>query len=232
MQKAETDLLAALPPAADKAAAFARLAFDCLDKRKLRATLYDEQGALCVYCERRVAEGHPSPRIDHWRPLAANPDLALHWRNLYLSCASETTCDCRKHDSPFRADDRDPDLPWPVEHPYERCVGFTSLGEIYVRSDAPLDDAQRQALKVAVGVPHDKETNDNGTLNLNHPAIVAARAAAVDSERSRLRRDYKDARASQADRDDRSEQLLRERPLKEFVSIRVRWLTQSLGKAR
>ncbi|MCA9631157.1 MAG: hypothetical protein KC766_26020 [Myxococcales bacterium] len=230
-KQAEEAFLEGLPRATDRSA-YARSTFDAMEKRKLRAVMYREQRGLCVYCERRVEEGRPTPRIDHWRPLSAAPELALHWRNLYLSCPTDTTCDCRKHDAPLRADAADADLPWPVEHAYERCVGFTSLGEAYVRTDAPLDDAQRQALVLALGVPHDAAVKDNGVLNLNHPALVAARVAALDSEKSRLERDYGNKTATRDDRIARAAALLDGTPLREFISIRVRWLERSLGRAR
>lgn len=230
-RQAEEEFLNGLGTAAD-AVGYARTTFDAMEKKKLRAVMYQEQGALCVYCERRVAEGHPQPRIDHWRPLGAEPQLALHWRNLYLSCATAETCDIHKHEKPLKAAPTDSDLPWPVEHAYERCVGFTSLGEVYVRSDAPLDNAQRRALVHSLGVPHDNEVKDNGVLNLNHPKLVAARSAALDSERTRLGRKYPDKTASRQDREARKSALLREQPLQEFVSIRARWLDRSLGKAR
>ncbi|MBK7781003.1 MAG: TIGR02646 family protein [Ardenticatenia bacterium] len=97
-QQAEEAFLQGLPRAANRNA-YARATYGSLEKRKLRTVLYQEQGSLCVYCERRVKEGQPTPRIDHWRPLSAEPHLALHWRNLYLSCASEKTCDCRKSEA-------------------------------------------------------------------------------------------------------------------------------------
>lgn len=230
-RQAEAEFLVGLPSVADRTG-YARSTFDSMEKRKLRAVMYQEQGGLCVYCERRVGEGQPTPRIDHWRPLSAAPEFALHWRNLYLSCATDTTCDCRKHESSLRAEPFDADLPWPADHAYERCVGFTSLGEAYVRTDAPLNDAQRRALVLALGVPHDDTVKHNGVLNLNHPALVAARVAALDSERSRLERDYKSRTASREERVARATELLKDQPLREFISIRLRWLERSLGKAR
>ncbi len=231
LQKAERDFLAALPAAADSSG-FARSTFNSLEKAKLRAVLCVEQGALCVFCERRVAEGQPTPRIDHWRPLGENPKLALAWRNLYLSCANPATCDCRKHETPLRAADQDPDLPWPADHHYEHCVGFTSLGEMYVRSDAPLDAAQRKALVLAIGVPHDDRTQDNGILNLNHPALTAARAEALDIERAWLRRRFNSRLASRSEREGIADGRLRDHPLTTFVSIRVGWLRKTLGVGR
>lgn len=212
--------------------ALARARFDSLEKRHLREVMYQEQGGLCVYCERAVKEERPSPRIDHWRPLSMNPELALHWRNLYLSCATESTCDSRKQSTPLRADLSDLDLPWPVEVEYQRCVGFTSFGEIYVRQDAPLDEIQRKTLTHALGVLHGNVVKDNGILNLNNPALVAARAAALDSERDRLQRDFEGRTASRADRKTRAARLRNDKPLKEFVSIRVRWLERSLKEIR
>ena len=232
MQQAERDFVAALRSATERTAC-ARSTFDALEKRKLREVLYAEQGSLCVFCERRIKEQqHPPPRIDHWRPLSANPELALCWRNLYLCCATETTCDCRKKESPLSADDEDAELPWPVDHAYECSIGFTSLGEMYVRSNTLLSSAQYKALTLAIGAPHNGEKKDNGILNLNHPALVAARQAALDSERIRLDRDYRGKTASKADRAARAEAMLTEQPLWEYVSIRVCWLTGTLGKWR
>ncbi len=231
LQEAEQLFLKSLKNAVDRVG-HARATFDAMEKRKLRALMYLDQGQLCIYCERLVGEGHPAPRIDHWKPLSAEPELALHWRNLYLSCATDTTCDCRKRETRLCAEPGDADLPWPVDHKYERCVGFTSLGEAYVRTDAPLSDAQRKALTQALGVPHDNSVKDNGILNLNHPALVAARSAAVDSERSRLERDYKDKTATREERAALATQLIKNKPFRDFMSIRVRWLERSLGKAK
>ena len=229
-RQAEEAFLEGLSGAKNQAE-YARGTFDSMEKRKLREVMVREQGGLCVYCERRVVEDPGMARIDHWRPLSATPELALHWRNLYLSCATLTTCDCHKKDAPLR-DPAGDDLPWPVDHAYERSLGFTSLGEAYVRTDAPLDDAQRQALAFAIGDLHEDGTKDNGVLNLNHPALVAARNAALDSERTRLERDYRGKTASRPERETRATGLLADQPLKEFISIRVRWLERSLGKNR
>jgi uncharacterized protein (TIGR02646 family) len=230
-QQAEIAFQNGLAAAADRAS-YARATFDAMDKGKLRAVMYQEQGALCVYCERRVAEGYPPPRIDHWRPLSAEPQLALRWHNLYLSCATADTCDVRKHENALKAAPTDPDLPWPVDHAYEHCVGFTSYGEMYVRSDAPLSDAQRHALVLALGVWHDDVVKDNGVLNLNHPQLVAARIAALDVERTKLELRHKNRTATREQREARKAALLRERPLQAFVSICARWLERSLGTAR
>lgn len=230
-RQAEEEFLNGLEAAADPVT-YARATFDSMEKSKLRVVMYREQRALCVFCERRIAEGPPQPRIDHWRPLSTEPRRALQWQNLYLSCATPETCDTHKRESSLKAGPAAPDLPWPVDNAYERCVGFTSLGEVYVRSDAPLDATQRCALVLALGVPHDDEVKDNGVLNLNHPKLVAARIAALDGERTKLERQYRGRTAARDEREARKTVLLRQDPLQEFVSIRARWLDRSLGKAR
>src|SRR5437660_2599148 len=149
---------------------FARSQFDRLDKAKLRAVMYREQRSICVFCESQIGEGHPQPRIDHWKPLSVNHQLALHWKNLYLSCSSTGTCDDAKGDTSLRCEEGDPDLPWPTDLSYENLVGFTSSGEIYVRTDANVADEVRRAVAWAI----DKQPHGTGyrpaILNLNHPA--------------------------------------------------------------
>ena len=70
--EAEQEYLAALPDR-DNKVSFARSEFGRLEKGRLRQVMYGEQGSLCVYCERRIAEGDATPRIDHWRPLSTDP---------------------------------------------------------------------------------------------------------------------------------------------------------------
>ena len=231
LREAENAYLAVLPGNSDQAG-YARSEFDQLDKRKLRHEMYREQRSLCIYCEREIAEGHPPPRIDHWRPLSGVPDLALHWSNLYLSCHSEETCDSAKGDRPLRWNDADPHMPWPVDLPYEDLVGFTTRGEIYVRSDVALSDATRRALELAISDRPDGDRVRRAIVNLNHPALIAARAAALDGERMRMAREFRDRTATRDQRQDRASHLLGRDRLPEFVSIRVAWLRKALGRGR
>jgi uncharacterized protein (TIGR02646 family) len=211
---------------------FARSQFDRLDKAKLRAVMYREQRSICVFCERQVAERHPEPHIDHWKPLSVNHEFALHWKNLYLSCPSLGTCDDAKGDTALRCEDGDSDLPWPTDLPYENLVGFTSGGEIYVRTDANVDNDVRRAVAVVI----DKQPHGAGyrpaILNLNHPALVAARAAAIDAERNRIEKEFAGRTASRPEREQRAAALLAKDPLPGFVSVRVAWLRKFLGRGR
>jgi len=228
---AEQDYLASLPTEHDQTA-FARSRFDQLDKTKLRAVMYHEQRSICVYCERRIQAGHPPPRIDHWRPLSRDHQQALCWKNLYLSCPTAGTCDDAKGGRPLKWDEAHTDLPWPVEFAYEDALGFTSRGEIYVRSDAPLDEARRRALELALDDRPDGDRSRAAILNLNHPTLVAARAAALDSERTRLQQDFEGRTASRDERGERANDLVAGDPLPPFVSIRAAWLRRMLGRGR
>ncbi len=229
--EAEQEYLAALP-GRDNKVRFARSEYERLEKRRLRQVMYGEQGSLCVYCERRIAEGDPTPRIDHWRPLSADPCFAIHWENLYLSCPESETCDSAKADRPFRWQKGDTDMPWPVDLPYEDFVGFTSGGEVYVRSDVSLPDATRRALELAIADCPDGAGVRRSILNLNHPALVAARAAAVDSERTRLAKRLESEPANRDEREQLAAQILDVDQRPQFVSIRVAWLRKTLGLGR
>jgi uncharacterized protein (TIGR02646 family) len=228
---AEQQYLDALPSAADPAS-FARSEFDRLEKRKLRSVMYEEQRYLCAYCEREIKEGGQVPRIDHWRPLSKNHRFALHWKNLYLSCSSPETCDGAKGDRSLKWDDGDSDLPWPTDFDYERHLGFTSRGDMYVRNDTGLSDATRWALELAIDNRQVRMCMQESILNLNHPALVAARAAAIDSERARMGREFKGKTATPGDRKRRADSLMREDRQPSFISIRICWLRRNVGRGR
>lgn len=194
-----------------------------LDKKALRDALIVEQKHICVYCESRIQETLASPpRIEHWRPLSKSPKHALDWQNLYLSCDNQDTCDVHKKNDRLAADDTEDDLPWPADTHYEDWVGFTRGGKVYMRADRPTDQAHRTALEKAI----------ESILNLNHPTLVAARKAALDVERTRLQKDYPNRTASNDAREERAQALLEVGEYPRFVSIRVAWLTKSIGKNR
>ena len=133
---------------------------------------------------------------------------------------------------PLRDDATDTHLPWPADMRYEDFVGFTSGGEIYVRSDVALRDGARQALELAIGDRPTDHRRRTGIINLNHPALIAARAAAVDSERTRIAKRFKNRTATRDEREQLAMQLLDEDQHPPFVSIRVAWLRKRLGQGR
>ena len=232
-EDAEQEYLARLPGRSNKVG-FARSEFGRLEKRRLRQVMYGEQGSLCVYCERELSENDGPPHVEHWRPLREDPDHALHWGNLYLSCPTMDTCDGAKGGRRLNGDDADhDDLPWPTELDYERLVGFTSRGEMCVRDDAHMEEATRRALELAIDDRQHDGMRRRSVLNLNHPTLVAARSAALDSERTRLRKELdNNGTATNDEREQRATQLLAREQLPAFVSIRVSWLRRTLGRGR
>ena len=228
---AEREYLTALPDRSDKTR-FARTEFDRLDKDKLRKVMSGEQSSLCVYCERRLSENGRPAHVEHWRPLSGAPEHALCWRNLYLSCATIDTCDGAKGNRRLRWDDADPDLPWPTELDYEGLVAFDSDGRMYVRDDVGIDGATRRALELAIDDHRHGGDRRRAILNLNHPTLVAGRRAALDSERTRLEKDFENRIATREQREERAARLLDQEQRPAFVSIRVAWLRKRLGRGR
>ena len=123
-------------------------------------------------------------------------------------------------------------MPWPVTLRYEGVVGFTSRGEIYVRSDVALADATRLALELAIADRCDGGRVRRSIVNLNHPALVAARAAEVDGQRIRLEKRFKNKTANKEQREQLATQLLDRDQRPQFVSIRVAWLRKMLGRGQ
>ena len=228
---AEREYLRALPNRSDRTR-FARTEFDQLDKGKLRKVMSGEQASLCVYCERRLPENGGPAHIEHWIPLSGVPEYALHWRNLYLSCATLDTCDGAKGDRRLRWDDADPDLPWPTELDYERLVGFGSDGRMYVRDDVNIDEATRKALELAIDDLEYGGDRRRAILNLNDPTLMEERRAALDRERTRMERDFENKHATRDEREKRATRLLGRDRLPAFVSIRVAWLRNRLRRSR
>jgi uncharacterized protein (TIGR02646 family) len=215
MHQAHRDLqtdLASLP--VTQHSTHARACFDALDKATLRASLYGEQHHLCVYCEGRVKEAN-TPSVEHWEPVNHAPRNALNWDNLYLSCSTDATCDHSKAGQSLG-------LPRPTQKPYERVVGFTSGGEIYVRADAPLTQAERQALELAI----------RHIVNLNHRDLIAARKMAIDVEKRRLKHAYPGRHLTDAERATEAQRLLAAPKREAFASIRVAYLERTLGDRR
>lgn len=210
-------------------ATHARSEFDKLNKFKLRAVMYREQGCICVFCEREIGEGYPQPHIDHWKPLSANHELALHWENLYLSCPFEGTCDEAKGEHPLRCQDGDPDLPWPADFAYENVLGFTSDGRICIRNDVKIDDSFRRSLALAIEPQRGPTGQRKSFLNLNHRVLIAARIAAIDGERERTTKEF-GRHPTDPDRERRVTALLTMDPFPPFLSVRIAWLRRFPGR--
>jgi hypothetical protein len=201
-----------------------------LDVRASRVDSVRAESAAGVKERATRARGTPfdTPPID---PLSREPQHALNWENLYLSCPTSETCDDAKEGHRLARDPADPSLPWPTQQAYENWVGFTSGGEIFVRSDAPTPE-QRRALQLAIDDRDDGSQLRRSILNLNQAALVAARKAAIDSEKSRLDREYRGRRAPPVDRAGLATAMLQRVQCPAFVSVRVAHLHRTLGRGR
>ena len=93
-------------------------------------------------------------------------------------------------------------------------------------------DATRRALELAIANRPDSAGVRRGILNLNHPALVAARAAAVDSERTRVAKRLENEPATRDEHEQLATQILDMDQRPQFVSIRVAWLRKTVGRGR
>lgn len=103
---------------------------------------------------------------------------------------------------------------------------------MFVRADTMLDSSMRRALELAIDDRADGTRVRKAILNLNHPALVAARKAAIDAERARMERDFKGKTASREEREARAVVLLGRKTSESFVSIRICWIRKRLGKGK
>jgi hypothetical protein len=69
-------------------------------------------------------------------------------------------------------------------------------------------------------------------VNLNHQALVAARAAALDVERTRVETPFRNRHASREERARLADALLARDRFPSFVSIRAAWLRKQLGRGK
>ncbi len=103
---------------------------------------------------------------------------------------------------------------------------------MYVRNDVDMDEATRRALELAIDDRQHGDRQRRAILNLNHPTLVAARREALDAEFRRMRTDVENGTPTMAERGQRANQLLGREQLPAFVSIRVAWLRDTLGRGR
>ncbi len=199
----------------------ARTAFESLDKGAIRLLLFKEQKGLCVYCEKPLptpgTEGDEArsgqtglPRIAHWEPIDVDPEKALDWDNLHLSCASKTSCDIVQGK-------RSLGLPVPNDERYEDQLTYSSLGELNVRGDARA--AISGALANAIGT-----RTSPGILSLNAADLLKARGDVISTIRTEIGQKFRGKRATRQALLKIADGLLALDPLPAFVSVQVDWL--------
>lgn len=137
-------------------------------KPSLRIELWREQGALCVYCERKLpsedeiarhgdlAEERKT-RIEHIRPRAGYPELRFEYQNLALSCAHPKSCDQKKGNKELR-----------------NAPGLGVNACFALKNDGKLEP---------VGSKHEKKARRrdiNDVLGLNSHSLIQARRQTVN----------------------------------------------------
>lgn len=106
------------------------------EKAQLHAALIQEQGGVCCYCGRSISQ--VDSHIEHFRPQASRPDLALDYANLHASCIRETKPGSPLHCGHFKGNDFDEARHISPQDPVcELRFRFTLLGNVL---PAKLDD--------------------------------------------------------------------------------------------
>jgi uncharacterized protein (TIGR02646 family) len=149
------------------------------EKDDLRASLLKEQGYICCYCMRRIAEPTAQKMvIEHFKPQSLYPELQFDYNNLLASCqgnegASEAYqhCDERKKSREIALN--------PLNQTMMERIKFTGNGEIYT-TDEILD-------------------NDiNHVLNLNLQQLKNERKAIILGLEQKIKRKFKDKTVSKS----------------------------------
>ena len=113
----------------------------------------------------------------------------------------------------------DPELRWPAVEAFERFIGFSSYGEVYVRGDVTMTPGFRRSLAAAI----------EAVLFLNHPSLREARKAVINDEGVPGGSTVAGRPTSRTGRRARAHEHLASKPLPDFVSARVACLRGELG---
>lgn len=149
------------------------------EKDDLRASLLQEQGYICCYCMRRIAEPTAQKMvIEHFKPQSLYPELQFDYNNLLASCQGNEGwseayqhCDERKKSHEI--------IVSPLNQSMMEMVKFSGNGEIYT-DDKILD-------------------NDiNNVLNLNLQQLKNERKAIILGLEQKIRRKFKDKMVSKS----------------------------------
>lgn len=104
------------------------------EKRVVHEALLSEQGYVCCYCGRRIDDGES--HIEHFRPQAKWPDLAIEYGNLFASCIRTTTSVMPLHCGHRKGDCLDEmRCVSPTDAGCEQRFSYTLFGEIFARDD-------------------------------------------------------------------------------------------------
>jgi len=136
--------------------------YEDFKKNELRQSLYQEQGGLCCYCNRRIKindDGTHNTKIEHFLPRTSYEDKSLDYSNLMLACegrlGSETCCDTKKREEEI------PEELFPAS-PTKNCENYLSF-----KPSGKLEASEERLQK-----PLEKN------LALNHANLLSSRREA------------------------------------------------------
>lgn len=151
------------------------------DKSELRNALVRDQGALCAYCQRRIASTEERMKIEHWNARSTSKKKTIfQWSNLLGVCLGDEAKECglrpgERHCDTSRGNAKlflhpvEGEGPSPSEH-----LKYTHQGEVRPAADT-------QELKNAV-------QSDIDVLNLNARRLKKARTEIFDALKQQLER--------------------------------------------
>lgn len=120
-------------------------------KESVKSALMDEQGYICCYCERRLADN--DSHIEHFRPQSDLMVDPLDYANMLCSCQSQIKKGEPRHCGNLKDDWFDQDLLIsPLEPGCESRFAFTGDGGIQVATEG--DSAAAKTIeKLGLGIP-------------------------------------------------------------------------------
>lgn len=115
--------------------------FDKMPKDEIRKALCQEQHGLCAYCMGRIEPRRDSMKIEHYKALSENKELALEYQNYLGVCyGGEKYVKTKPHILCCDAARKEQKLtvnPWDKRQ--MEAVGYKRNGEVFVHTDKGLD---------------------------------------------------------------------------------------------
>jgi len=137
------------------------------DQREdIRASLLNDQGAVCAYCQRRIENSNKSMRIEHWLARSKNAEQQFVWTNLLGVCLG----------TPKQEGDEDEPADGAFHCDLSRKNHSLFLHPVEGFQTDPRDFLTYRA-DGHVGSGDAKATHDIRILNLNASQLVRARKA-------------------------------------------------------
>lgn len=152
-------------------------------KRALHVSLLKEQGWVCCYCGRSIAQ--EDSHIEHFRPQERYADLALSYENLHASCIRETEPGTPLHCGHAKGSDFDEAQQiFPLDPQCEARFLYTLKGRI-IASDATDVQAAYMVDLLKLDIPFLLNRREEEVNRVFDPAFLAT----VTEDELRLLRD-------------------------------------------